>query len=147
MSAVLQAFGIDWRLLVVNAVNFALLMGALWYFLYHPLTRVLEERRAKVAKGVEDAEAARRKLEEVAAARAGMLADAGREADEVLAHAREAGALKERELVSAGQKTASRIVSEAEQEALALKERAMKESKEEMAKLIVLSAEKALLEK
>src|SRR6185437_4045639 len=142
MSAVLQAFGIDWRLLIVNAVNFALLMGALWYFLYHPLTRVLEERRAKVAKGVEDAEAARLKLEEVEAARSGMLAEAGKEADEVLAHAREAGIAKERELVSAGQKTASRIVSEAEQEAEALKE-----SREEMAKLIVLGAEKALLEK
>lgn len=147
MSAVLQAFGIDWRLLIVNAVNFVLLMGALWYFLYHPLTRVLEERRAKVTKGVEDAEAARKKLEEIEAARAGMLADAGKEADEVLAHAREAGIAKERELVSSGQKSASRIVSEAEQEAMALKERALKESKEEMAKLIVLGAEKALLEK
>lgn len=147
MSAILQAFGIDWRLLIINAVNFALLLGALWYFLYEPLTRILEERRTKVAQGVADAEEARTKLEEIQSARAEMLAEAGKEADDVLARAREGALVKGREIVSSGEKAASRIVSEAEAQAEELKRRAILESREEMARLIVLGAEKALAEK
>ena len=50
MAQVLSTFGIDWRLLIVNAVNFALVLLALWYFLYAPVMRMLESRRERVAK-------------------------------------------------------------------------------------------------
>ncbi len=147
MSAILQAFGIDWRLLIINAVNFTLLLGALWYFLYEPLTRTLEERRKKIAQGVEDAEAAKKEYEEIEAARAGMLANAGKEADEVLAHARKSATAKEREIVASGETTAERIVREAEQQAEEMKKQALLESRDEMARLIVLGVEKTLTEK
>ncbi|HET9641251.1 MAG TPA: F0F1 ATP synthase subunit B [Candidatus Paceibacterota bacterium] len=147
MTAVLQAFGIDWHLLIVNAINFALLLAALWYFLYGPLTRILEERRQKIAQGVAEAEEAHKKLEEIEGARSSMLADAGKEAEAVLAHARENAAKKEHERVTAGEQAAARMVKEAEAQAAELKSRAIAESREEIAKLIVLGAEKALIKK
>lgn len=142
MEAVLTTFGIDWRLLLVNAVNFGLLMLALWYFLYEPVARMLEERRQKVAKGVADAQAAERALGEMAAERSATLARAGKEADEILSSARASGAKKERDLIDRAQASAEAALKEAELQARELKARAVAESKQEVAKLIVLGMEK-----
>ncbi len=142
MEQVFAAFGIDWRLLIINAVNFALLLVALWYFLYGPLTRMLETRREKLAQGVHDAEEAARQLSEIKDSRAEMLASAGREADTVLALARSAATQKEHELKAAGEAAAERAVAEARVQAQELKAQALAESKQEVAKLIVLGMEK-----
>ena len=144
MSSILTAFGIDWHLLVINSVNFGLLLLVLRYFLYGPLVRTLEERRRKVAQGVIDADLASERLVEIDASRAGKLAEAGREADEILAHARKAAVDKEREQLVAGEAAAARILAEAVLEAKEAKARAIAESREEVAKLIVLGAEKAI---
>lgn len=144
MSALITAFGIDWRLLIVNIVNFGLLLFLLWYFLYAPIMRVLEERRTKVAQSIVDAEHAAERLTEIEASRSGILSQAGREADEVLAAARKAGTDKERELVAAGEAAAARIAAAAEAEAAELKAQAIAESKKEVAKLVVLGIEKTM---
>jgi F-type H+-transporting ATPase subunit b len=143
MGAVLTTFGIDWRLLLINAVNFGILMLALWYFLYAPVMRALEERRKRVAKGVEDAQAAEARLSEIEHSRQEVLAKAGKEADELLEEARVAAAAKERDLRAAGQKAAETAIAEAHAQAAELKEKAIEESKREVAKLIVLGIEKA----
>ena len=143
MSAVLSTFGIDWRLLLIQAVNFGLLLLALWYFLYAPLSRMLEERRQKVAKGVEDARAAAQKLAEIEGSRKEVLAGAGKEADGILAEARAAALKKERDLLEAGEASANALVKDAEARAGELKARAIEESKREVAKLIVFGIEKS----
>ena len=88
---ILATFGIDWRLLLINAINFGLLLLGLWYFLYDPLMRMLDLRREKVAQGVRDAQAAEKKLKEIEQSRAEMLAKVGRKADTILSHAKNAG--------------------------------------------------------
>lgn len=142
MSDLFAAFGIDWKLLVINLINFGLLLGALWYFLYEPLTRMLEERRRKVAQGVEDAEEAKRQLSEIEGSRAEMLAKAGSAADEVIASARASAQQKGHEIVSASEASAQALLKDAEAQAAELKREAIEESKQEVAKLIVLGMEK-----
>jgi len=142
MESILSTFGIDWRLLLVNAVNFGLLLLGLWYFLYGPVMRMLEERRAKITEGVAAAESARRRLAEIEASRAAQLAAAGQEADAMLAAARRAGAAKEREMLTRAESAADGVRVEAAREAAELKREALEESKREAAKLIVLGVEK-----
>lgn len=147
MAQVFTAFGIDWRLLVINSINFGLLMLALWYFLYGPLLRILDERKKKVAQGVIDAEEAGRKLSEIEDSRKDILAGAGKEADGILIHARENASHKEHEIIAAGESAAARIVEEAQRQAQELKHQALAESKQETAKLIVLGMEKLMRQK
>ena len=142
MGAILTTFGIDWHLLLINAVNFGLLLAGLIYFLYKPVGRMLEERRRVVARGVEDAHRAQEELREVMVKRMEVLSQAGREADDVLASARASAVQKERDLLSRGEARAEGLVREAQEQAQELKERALRESKEELAKLIVLGIEK-----
>ncbi len=142
MDKILTTFGIDWHLLLINAINFGLLLLVLWYFLYEPVMRMLEERRTKVAQGVRDADAAAQALSEIETSRASALAEAGKEADTILAAARTAGTTKEQELMHKGEATAAVLLREAEAQAAELKARAIEESKKEVAKLIVLGMEK-----
>ena len=142
MSQLFAAFGLDWHLLLINLLNFGLLLFVLWYFLYEPLTKVLENRRQKMIEGVHDANAAKERLEEIERSRAELLAAAGREADDVLAAARAAALVKERELVAASETSAAAVLREAEAQAEELKREALEQSKQEVAKLIVLGMEK-----
>lgn len=147
MSDLFAAFGIDWRLLLVNGVNFGLLLFGLWYFLYGPIVKMLEDRRQKLADGVRDAAAAAHELQKIESARADILARAGKDADDVVSNARAAGAEKQRALVEAGEASAAALLSEAEAQALQLKNDAIAESKQEVAKLIVLGMERMALQK
>lgn len=147
MSELFEAFGLDWRLLVINLVNFGALLALLWYFLYGPLVRMLEERRERIAAGVRDADAARARLEQIEAARADALAQAGKEADDLLAQARSSAAAKERELVGAAESAAAALLRDAEAGAAELRSQAIVESKEEVAKLIVLGMERMMTKK
>ena len=142
MEQILGTFGIDWRLLLINAVNFGIVLLVLWRFLYTPVMKMLEERRQRVAQGVEDARAAAREREETKRSRGGILSAAGKEADGVVVAARAAGAAKERELLLKGEAAAATLVRDAQAQAAELKARAIEESKQEVAKLIVLGMEK-----
>ena len=144
MGQVLTTFGVDWRLLLINAVNFGLLMYVLGYFVYGPLTKILEERRQKVAQGVKDAEASARKLSEIEASRSVILAKAGSEADEVLKQSRTAAQAKEKEIIAAGEAAAANTLREAAAQAEELKAEAIEESKKEVAKMVVLGVEKMM---
>src|SRR3989344_2728118 len=144
MSEILTTFGIDWRLLLINALNFAFALLVLWYFLYTPIMRVLEERREKVSRGVKDAETAQAKPKEIETSRGATLAAAGKEADSILASARAAGPNKERALPAKAEGAAAAVLKDAESEAQELKSRAIEESKQEVAKLVVLGMEKVM---
>lgn len=144
MESILHTFGIDWRLLAINIVNFGLLMFGLWYFLYGPVMRMLEERKQKIAQGVAAADRAQQSLLEIESQRDEKLAAAAREAEQTLAFARAAASAKEKQSREAAQKQAQALLCEAQAQAGELKAKALSESKEEVAKLIVLGIEKNL---
>ena len=147
MEGILTTFGIDWRLLIIQAVNFGILLFGLGYFLYTPMRKMLEERRKKVSKGVIDAQNAEKKLSEIESSRAKVLAEAGKEADTILSHAQRRGVEKEREMLARAEASAGSVLAEAEAQGREAKKRAVLESKEEVAKLIVLGMEKVLAQK
>lgn len=147
MSEIFSAFGVDWRLLAIQAANFGLLLLVLWKFLYGPLMRMLDLRRVKVAQAMSDAQAAAEALSGMDAARAAKLAATGQEADKLMAHAREAAAKKQKEAAAAAAAAAASTLLEAQREAQEVKARAIEESKREIAKLVVLGIERAMIKK
>lgn len=142
MDQLFLAFGIDWRLLLINAINFGVLLAGLTYFLYKPITKALEDRRQRVIKGVEDAHAAEVALAEIEGTRSEVLAHAGQEADAVLSQAQKIAGQKGKEIIAQAEGSAARAIAEAEAQAQELKKQAVQESREEVAKMIVLGIEK-----
>jgi len=144
MEQLIDTFGIDWKILLVQIVNFSILMGILWYILYKPLVNLIENRRAQIIKGVADAERADSALKDADAKKADIIAQASLEAEKIVTAAREAGKKKEAEMLQEGQGKYERLLVEANMKGEEMKRRALEESKEEIARLIVMGVEKTL---
>ena len=55
----LTKLGIDWRLFIAQLVNFLILFAVLRIFAWKPLVTALEDRRKRVKKGIDNANATR----------------------------------------------------------------------------------------
>ena len=147
MEQLISTFGIDWRILLVQIVNFSVLLALMWYLLYTPLLTLIENRRAQIIKGVADAERAEVALQDADAKKSEIIAKASIEAEKIISKSREEGKAKEVEIVGEGQKKYERLINEASMKGEEIKRSALDESKEEIARLIVLGVEKTLKEK
>ncbi len=144
MEQLLTTFGIDWHLLLIQMLNFGIVLLALNYFLYKPVFAMLEKRQALVAKGVEDAKEAEIILQGADAKAEASIQTADEEAARVVAHAREVATAEKQRLVKESEERAAAIARDAEARANETLERARKESEKEVARLAVLAAEKIM---
>jgi len=147
MSELFAAFGINWQLLIVQAINFGLLLFVLWYFLYTPVLKLIDDRQKKIADGVKTAEAADRKLADAKTEGEGIVGTAAREAESLVATARSRADEKGNEIVKAAEARANTVLEEASARAEEAKRMALSESSKEIARAAVLAAEKILREK
>lgn len=144
MGELFATFGIDVRLLIIQAINFGITLVVLWYFLYRPLLRVIAERKEKVAKGVADAEAAEVLRSETEKARSGILSEAEQKAQGVVERAVVEGKDERGRIVKAAQERSDIIVADARKEAEELQRRALADSEKDVARIAILAAEKIL---
>ena len=142
MQQLFAAFGINWSLLIAQALNFGIVLLALWYFLYRPVMRTLDERRAVVAKGVEDAARAAEKLAAADTDAAGRVSAADAEAETIVVAAREAATAEKTKIVSAAEARAEQVAKDAEARALEEAARMRRDSEKDIARLAMLAAEK-----
>ncbi len=147
MSELFAAFGINWKLLLVQAFNFGLLLAALWYLLYTPVLKMIDDRRKKIAEGVQHAEAAARRLAEAKTEGEGIVGAASREAEGIVAVARSHAEEKADEIVKEAESRAGAALKDAAARAEEAKRQALKESEREIARAAMLAAEKILREK
>lgn len=147
MSELFAAFGINGKLLLVQAFNFALLLFVLWRFLYRPVLKMIDDRQKKIAEGVQTAEAAERRLAEAKTEGEGIVGAASREAEGLVATARTRAEEKASQIVTAAESQAERALADARAKAEEAKRQALKESEREIARTAMLAAEKILREK
>ncbi len=147
MQEIIHAFGIDWKLIVIQVFNFSVLAGVLWYFLYTPVLNLLAEREAKIKKGIEDAESATKALSLADIEKQKVLSLAHGEATAIVARASEHAEEKGSHIVNEAMNKAERIAQDADAKALEIKARAHKESEAEIAQVAILAAEKILNQK
>ncbi len=144
MQQLFDAFGINWSLLLAQAVNFGIVLIALWYFLYKPVLALLDKRQKVVAKGVEDAARAGELLAGADGEAAKRVTAADEQAESIVAAARESGNLEKTRLLKEAEARAAAVARDAEARASESAARAKRESEREVARLAVLAAEKIL---
>lgn len=147
MEQLFDAFGIDWKLLIAQAVNFGVLFVALSYLLYKPVLKTLDERREKVAKGVLDAEAAAEKLATADSEVSAKLRTADAEAEGIVSGARETASAEKARILKEAEARAAAVAADADARAKEAQAKALRESEREIARLAVLAAEKVVREK
>ena len=147
MSELFEAFGVNWKLLLIQAVNFGVLLAALSYFLYKPILRIIDERREKVAEGVRLAESASRTLAEAKEEGEQLVGDAAKKAEALAAASRASAEQKGQSLVKDAQARAEQVLAEAQIRAEEVKRQTVAASEREIARAAMLVAEKLLREK
>ncbi len=147
MSELFAAFGVNWKLLVIQSVNFLALLILLRYFLYDRILTILDERRERIAKGIKDAEEAEAKLASSHAEGKDIVGKAAREAEVLVSDARARAEEKGTDLVKAAQTRADALLADAAERAEEARRQALLSSEKEIAKVAMLAAEKLLREK
>jgi F-type H+-transporting ATPase subunit b len=147
MDAIIDAFGLDSRLIIIQIINFGILLVALVYFLYRPVLNLLKERAEKIEQGLKDAAAAAEAKTAADAEKQAVLQAAHAEAEAVAARAKTAADAKAGVIVDEAQAKAAQIVSSAEATGETMRQNALKESEKEVAQLALLAAEKILRER
>lgn len=137
-----EAFGVDLPKLIFQIINFLLLLYLLNRFLLKRVFALLDERQRRISKGLEDAEAAARDRELARAEREAAVADARREAQELIARATKIADDTKREIVAEAKAEAEKVAERAQQEIAAETERAMAELRAQVADLALDAAGK-----
>ncbi len=142
MEALIEAFDINLVGLAFQVINFLLLLFILNRLLFKPLLGRMDERRAKIEKGLEDAEVAARDRELARAEREAAVVEARKEAAEMIARADKIATDTRNEILAEARKEAEKVTQRAREEIDAEKEKAMSELRSQVADLALEAAAK-----
>lgn len=144
MESLLDAFGIDWKLLLAQLVNFGVLIAALTWLLYKPVIKTLDERREKIAQGVLDAERAAEAAATAEADAAVVVKGAETEAEGIVSSARDMAGTEKTRIMKEAEARAAQVAADAEARAQETAAKALRDTEREVARLAVLAAERVL---
>jgi F-type H+-transporting ATPase subunit b len=144
MSELIATFGINWKIMVIQIVNFGVLLFALKHFVYGPVMDMLEKRRKAIEKGVHDAKLAGEKLDAADGEGKAIVTQATRDADDIIARSKTRAEEVGQTIARSVEEKAAAALKDAEMRAAEMKEKALHESKSEIAQAAMLVAEKLL---
>lgn len=112
MSELIRNFGIDWRLLLSQAVNFFILLFILKKFAYQPIIAMLKKRREDIEKGIRFTNEAEEKLAKVDVVASERLAETQKRAMSIIKQAEDAAKIKKDEIIGDANKKIEDIVQD-----------------------------------
>jgi F-type H+-transporting ATPase subunit b len=137
-------FQINLFWVIVSALNFILFFVILWTFAFKPVSKMLEDRRSRIEQGLKDAEQARRDRENAEQERLAALAEARREASDILARAQKVAQESREADMAATREELERMRTRATAEIEAEKGRAIADLRAEVADLALAAAGKVV---
>ena len=133
----LDNLGVDGPKLIAQLINFGIVLFVLWRFAYKPVLEMLETRRQKIAKSMDEAEQIKAELAETQAERDKVMAEANARAEKLIADAKEAAKQVGKAEGERAVKQAEEIIRKAREATEADRERMMAELKAEIGRLVV----------
>jgi len=140
----LEALGINLGYLISQIVNFTLLALLLYFVAYKPILRMLDERSARISKGLEDAESASRRAAEMEQQFERQLAEARREGQEIVAQATQMSERAGQEILEKAREEARAQIERAREEIARERDLAMADLRRQVAELSLMISEKIL---
>jgi F-type H+-transporting ATPase subunit b len=137
-----SAFGVDWFKLIAQILNFLVVLYLLNRFGFKPLLSLMDERAARIKKGLEDAEAAERDRALAQSEREAAVAEARKEAQAMIARANKIAEDTRTEILGEARTEAGKLVERAREEITAEKEKALAELRGQVADLALDAAGK-----
>jgi len=130
--------------LIIQVINFGLLLLVLWRFLYRPLLGKMEERTQAIVKSLAEAQAARAEAQREREEHAARVQAAYAEAQAIRAAALKEAEEEQRRLVEGARAEANRLVAAAKAELEQDVRRAKQELRREVGDLAIAVAERLI---
>lgn len=130
--------------IIVSAANFLFFLFIIWILAFKPISAMLSDRRERIEQGLKDAEQARNDRDSAEQERRAALAEARREANEILARAQKVAQETRDADIAATREELERLRTRAASEIEAEKGRALADLRAEVADLALAAASKVI---
>lgn len=140
----MEALGINLGYLISQLVNFTLLVVLLYFVAYKPILRMLDERSARIKKGLEDAESASRRAAEMEQEFERRMGEARKQGQELVAQATQLSEKARQEILDKARYEASGLVDKAKEEIGRERDVAMGELRQQVAELSLAISHKVI---
>ncbi len=141
---ILSKLGIDWKLLLAQIVNFAILLFLLKKFLYKPLLTMLNTRRETIEKSLEQAKSIEDEMKTLEQRKAEVLAQARSEADSIMEKTLKLAETKRQEAIVKTKQDVAAVISEAKEKIEQERREALDHAKQELSFLVMQASHKVI---
>ena len=143
-QGIVETFGIDWPMLIAQAINFLIVAFVIWKFAFKNILSTIKEREKQISDSLKNADRIKLELEQTEKQQQETLQEASLEAKKTISSAQEqAKAFIESQKEDA-RKQADEIIAKAKAAMEQERERVLQEAREEIASLVVLTTSKVL---
>jgi F-type H+-transporting ATPase subunit b len=143
----LEKFGINFSVLLAQAINFLIVLAVLYRFAYKPILKMLHDRTNAIDQSLKNAETVKRQLEQTTKEKEQILRSAQRDANAIVEKAMQDGQARQKELMDRTTQAMAALKEKTEKELETAKAALLKNAQQEMADLVVQATEKLLKEK
>jgi F-type H+-transporting ATPase subunit b len=144
LAALAGKFGIDGKLILAQAINFAVVAFLLWRFAFKPVMATLDERQRKIAEGLQFAEESKTQLAETEKRQAEVLREANSKAQDILHEARDNATQFEDRMKAETASQIEEMRKRAEESNELERQKMLTEVRQEIARLVVMTSGKVL---
>ena len=137
LGDIADKFGVNTPLFISQCIAFLIVALALKKFAYAPVLKVLEDRKQRIAEGIENADKIKAELEATQAEKDRILKEAGEKRNEIIEAAKTSAAKLEKEEAEKALKKAEDIIAKAHEATEASRQEMMTELKSEIGRLVV----------
>ena len=138
----LSNLGINLGYLAVQVLNFIIVMLIMSFWAYKPILKLLDTRREKIAKSLEDVRQAEESLENARIEAEKIISDAQSERAKIMADATQRAEKMASDIQAAAAEEKDRVMEQVESEAMDAKERMLSELRPQVAALAIAAANK-----
>jgi len=140
----LEGLGINPGFLLSQVVNFLILFAGLYFLLWKPILKMLDQRKERIQQGLEDAERAREERERAQAEFDRRLEEAAQEREMIIARAREEAQEERKAILAEAEQEAKRALIGAREEAQLERERILEDLRGQVAVLAIAAANRLI---
>lgn len=113
MSDLIHNFGLNGKMLLVQAVNFFILLGLLSKFAYQPILAILKKRKEEIRKGLLYTEQAEKKIREIDVLKEETLQGAREQALTIVVNAEAVGIRRKEEIMEEAHRKVEGVIGDA----------------------------------
>jgi F-type H+-transporting ATPase subunit b len=147
MESIISTFHIDWKIIIAQAVNFAIVFVVLYIFALKPLSKLMAERSEKIAKGIDDAKINEKLLSETRAEYEATLVKARNEANKIFQDGKKEAEAKKVLMLEDAKKEVSVVIENGKKTLEMEKIKMVEDAKKEIIALAMLATEKIISNK